>query len=84
LAVAIEGATVVREHQGIYYNVLVYRQRCDACGYGAPTNSFAVASLPHDTYDIGGFPCPCCDNHQAVRVRLGLGEEVAAFLPTDE
>jgi predicted RNA-binding Zn-ribbon protein involved in translation (DUF1610 family) len=84
LAVAIEGATVVREHQGIYCNVLVYKQRCDACGYGAPTNSFAVAPLPHDTYDIGSFPCPCCDNHQAVRVRLGLGEEVAAFPPTEE
>ena len=84
MAVAIEGATVVGEHQGLYYNVLVYKKRCDACGYGAPNNSFAVAPLPHDTYDIGGFPCPCCDNHQAVRVRLGLGEEVAAFLPTEE
>jgi hypothetical protein len=82
LAVAVEGATVVREHQGIYYNVLVYKQRCDACGYSAPKNSFAVAALPAKAYDIGGFSCPCCDNCQAVRVRLGLGEEVAAFLTT--
>ena len=83
MAVAVEGANVVREHQGFYYNVLVYKQRCDACGYGAPTNSFAVAPLPYDAYDIGGFACPSCDNHQAVRVRLGLGEEVAAFLTTE-
>ena len=79
MAVAIEGATVVREHQGIYYNVLVYKQRCDACGYCAPTNSFAVAQLTYGTYDTRGFACSSCDNHQAVRVRLGLGEEVAAF-----
>jgi hypothetical protein len=83
LAVAVEGATVVREHQGIYYNVLVYKQRCDACEYRAPTNSFAVAALPDDAYDIGGFACPSCENHQAVRVRLGLGEEVAAFLTSE-
>ena len=82
MAVVIEGATIVREHQGIYYNVLVYKQRCDTCGYGAPTNSFAVAPLSCDTYDIRGFAYPSCDNHQAVRVRLGLGEEVAAFLTT--
>jgi predicted RNA-binding Zn-ribbon protein involved in translation (DUF1610 family) len=80
LAVAIEGATIVREYQGFYANVLVYKQRCDACGYRAPTNSFAVAQLTYDTYDTQGFACPSCDNHQAVRVRLGLGEEVAAFL----
>jgi predicted RNA-binding Zn-ribbon protein involved in translation (DUF1610 family) len=83
LAVVIEGATIVREHQGIYYNVLVYKQQCDTCGYGAPANSFAVAPLSYDTYDIRGFACPSCDNHQAVRVRLGLGEEVAAFLTTE-
>ena len=82
MAVAIEGATIVREHQGFYYNVLVYKQRCDACGYCAPTNSFAVAPSPCDAYDIRGFPCASCDNHQAVRVRLRIGEEVAAFLKT--
>jgi hypothetical protein len=54
LAVAVEGATVVREHQGFYYNVLVYQQRCGACGYSASKNSFAVAALP---YDIRVFAC---------------------------
>jgi hypothetical protein len=83
LAVAVEGATVVREHQGVCYNVLVYIKRCGACGYSAPKNSFAVAALPYDTYDIRGFACPSCDNQQVVRIRLGIGEEVAAFLSTE-
>ena len=83
MAEAVEGATVVREHQGIYYNVLVYKHRCDTCGYGAPTNSFAVAALPEDTYSISGFACPSCDNRQAVRIQLGIGEEVADVLKTE-
>ena len=84
MAVAMEGATVVREYQGFYANVLVYKQRCDACGYCSPTNSFAVAQLPYATYDCQGFACPSCVNHQEVRVRLGLGEEVAAFLTAEK
>ncbi len=83
MTVAVEGATVVREHQGVYYNVLVYKKRCGACGYNAPTNSFAVAALPCDTYDISGFSCPSCDNRQAVRIRLGIREEVPAFMSTE-
>jgi hypothetical protein len=83
LTVAVEGATVVREHQGFYFNVVVYKNRCGACGYSAPKNSFAVAALPCDTYDIRVFACPSCNNHQAVRIRLGIGEEVAAFMSTE-
>ena len=84
MAVAIQGATIVREYQGFYANVLVYKQRCDGCGYRAPTNSFGVAPLPCDTYGIRGFACPSCDNHQAVRVQVGLGEAVAALLTTEK
>ena len=51
MAVAIEGASIVREYQGFYANVLVYKQWCAACGYCAPTNSFAVAQLTKETYD---------------------------------
>ena len=80
MTVAVEGATVVREHQGIYHNVLVYKKWCGACGYSAPKNSFAVAALPYDTYDLKVFACPSCDNRQAVRIRLGIGEEVVAFV----
>jgi len=83
LAVAVQGAIVVREHQGFYYNVLVYKKRCGACGYSAPKNSYAVAALSCDTYDIKVFACPSCDNRQAVRIRLGIGEEVAAFMSTE-
>jgi ribosomal protein L37E len=83
LIVAVEGATVVREHQGIYYNVLVYKKHCGACGYGAPKNFFAVAALPCDTYDIRCFACTSCDNRQAVRIRFEIGEEVAALLLTE-
>ena len=83
MAVAIQGATIVREYQGFYANVLVYKQRCDGCRYRAPTNSFGVAPLPCDTYDIKVFACPSCDNRQAVRIQLGIGEEVAALLKTE-
>jgi hypothetical protein len=80
LAVTVEGAIVVREHQGFHYNVLVYKNRCGAYGYSAPKNSFAVAALPCDTYDIRGFACPSCDNCQAVRSLLGIREGVASFM----
>ena len=83
MTVAVEGATVVREYQGFYFNVVVYKKRCDACGYSAPTNSFAVAASPCDTYNLKVFACPSCDNRQAVRIRLGIGEEVAAFMSTE-
>ena len=83
MAVAVEGAIGVREHQGFYYNVLVYKKRCGACGYSAHKNSYAVAALPCDTYDIKVFACPSCDYRQAVRIQLGIGEEVADFLETE-
>ena len=83
MAVAVEGASIVREHQGFYYKVLVYKERCGACGYSAPKNSYAVAALPCDTYDIKVFACPSCDYRQAVRIQLGIGEEVAALLTTE-
>jgi hypothetical protein len=79
LTVAVEGATIVNEYQGFRSNVLVYKQQCDACGYLAPTNSFAVVLFPDDTYDTQGFGCPHCTNYQPVRIRLELGEKVAGF-----
>jgi hypothetical protein len=83
LTVALEGTTVIREYQGFCYNVVVYKKRCGACGYSAPKNSFAVAALPCDTYDIEVFACPSCDDRQAVRIRLGIGEEVLAIMSTE-
>jgi len=84
LAVAIEGATLVKEHQGLYYNVLVYKQQCAACEYHAPANSYAIAMLTVDTYDTQGFACPCCSNYQAVRIQLELREEVAGLVMSEE
>ena len=69
MAVVVEGASIVREYQGVCANVLIYKQRCDACGYLASINSFAVSLVPHDAYEIEGFSCPCCTNYQAVRIR---------------
>ena len=75
---ADEGACVVREYRGVRANVLVYRRRCDACGYLAPRNSFAVALVipPYAddaSYDTEAFYCPLCANHQAVRIGSGSG-----------
>jgi hypothetical protein len=42
-----------------------------------------TVALPCGTYDIRGFACPSCDSRQAARIRLGIGEEVAAFLSTE-
>jgi hypothetical protein len=69
LAVVDDGASIVREYQGLCANVLTYKQRCDACGYLASRNSVAVSMLPHDTYETEGFLCPCCNTYQAVRIR---------------
>ena len=73
MAEVIEGASLVREFQGAYSNVINYKQRCEACEYLAPNNSFAFSMLPYDSYDIEGFVCPCCASYQAVRIRLELG-----------
>ena len=44
MAVAIQGAMLIREYQQAYTDNIVYRRRCDNCGYLAPTPS---ASLGH-------------------------------------
>ena len=75
MAKAVEGASLVREFQGAYINVLTYKQRCSTCEYLAPDNCVVSSMLPYDSYDIEGFVCPCCANYQAVRVRLELGGE---------
>jgi len=80
LAVTVEGATVLNEYRGLRANVLVYKQRCDACEYLAPTTSFAIALVPDKAYENPGFACPRCANYQTVRIWLELGEEAALFL----
>ncbi len=36
MALAIEGAVIVRDYEGDITNQIIYKQRCDACGYIAP------------------------------------------------
>ncbi len=68
MVAAVQGATIVSERVGVYANVLVYKQRCDACEYLTPANSFAVKMLPYGGYDNQSFTCPSCANYQVVRI----------------
>ncbi len=79
MAQVLEGASLVREFQGAYANVLLYKQRCDTCKYLAPNKSVAVSMLPYEGYDTEGFLCPCCANYQVVRIRLELGRLASGF-----
>ena len=76
MAVIVEGASIVREFQGIYTNVLTYRRHCDTCGYLAPTVYTIVSLMSEDaSYEAEGFWCPDCTTYQAVRVQLERGQE---------
>ncbi len=74
MAVAIEGAEIVREHEGPYTNQITYRQRCDSCGYVPPKPPITVSCLPHGTvmhgpYHVESFVCPFCGNCQEVKIQ---------------
>ncbi len=76
MAVAIKGAAIIGEHQGAYTNQIVYRRRCEACGYLAPTPPIVVSCLPHGTamhgcYHANSFVCPFCGNLQVVELEGG-------------
>ena len=80
MAEVIEGASLVREYQGAYTNVLTYKERCDACGYLAPKDSLAFSMLPSEaSYYTEGFLCPGCAKYQAVRIRLEPGGWATGF-----
>ena len=76
VAVAIEGAVIVREYEGPYTNQIIYRQRCDNCGYFPPKSAISVSCLPYGTVMYGcyhreSFVCPFCGKRQAVRIQGG-------------
>ncbi len=81
MAVILEGASIVREFQGVYTNVLTYKRHCDTCGYLAPTVSTIVSLMSQDAsyddayYEAEGFWCPDCTTYQAVRILLERGKE---------
>ena len=76
VAVAIEGALIVREYQGAYTNNIVYRRRCENCGYLAPSAPISVSCLPYETlmygcYHAESFVCSFCGKRQAVKIQGG-------------
>ncbi len=76
MAVAVSGAVIVSEYEGPYANQIIYRQRCDNCGYLAPKPPISVSCLPYGTVMYGcyhkeSFVCSFCDNYQAVRIQGG-------------
>jgi hypothetical protein len=76
VAVAIEGAVIIKEYQGAYTNKIIYRRRCDNCGYIAPSAPISVSCLPYDNQMYGyyhreRFVCSFCGNHQTVKIQGG-------------
>ena len=76
MAVAVEGAVILREYKGPYTNQITYRERCDNCGYFVPKPPISVSCLPYGTvmygcYHRGSFVCPFCGNRQAVTIQGG-------------
>lgn len=75
-AIAIEGAVIVKEYEGAYTTKIVYKRRCDNCGYVAPTPPIVVSALPYGTemygiYHTENFVCLFCGNRQAVKIQGG-------------
>ncbi len=76
MAIAIEGAVIVKEYLGDYTNKVVYRRQCDECGYvdrGAPipVSCEPYGTRMHGCYHREGFVCPLCGNQQAVKLQGG-------------
>jgi len=74
LAVAVRGATIVKAYEGAYTNLIVYRQRCDGCGYTPSGVPIIVTMLPYGTvaygtYHAESFVCPFCGNRQKVKIQ---------------
>ena len=76
MATAIEGAAIVRECRGAYMNKVLYRRRCEVCGYVARGAPIPILCEPYGTrmygcYHRESFVCPVCGNRQAVNIQGG-------------
>ncbi len=76
MAIAIEGAVIDREYRGVYFNKVLYRRQCDACGYvarGAPIPALCelYGTRMHGCYHREGFVCRGCGKRQAVKIEGG-------------
>ena len=74
VAKAIQGAKIVRVYEGLFENVVTYRQWCEKCGYLLPKPPITARVLPGEevvyaTYHVDSFACPICDNRQLVQIR---------------
>jgi hypothetical protein len=70
----ISGAETLREYEGPFLNKIVYRRRCDDCGYQPPSLLITVACVPGDPVMYGtghkkSFVCSFCGNHQEIMVQ---------------
>ena len=78
MTLAVQGASIVREHVGVSADVLVYKQRCDACGHLALTNSFAIKmfAIPpgHDAWTVGDEACTMLDFSGADQYAKGASQ----------
>ena len=76
MAIAIEGAVIVREYRGAYMHKVLYRRQCEVCGYVARGSPIPVSCEPYGTrmhgcYHRESFVCPVCGNRQAVKIEGG-------------
>jgi len=74
MAVAIEGAVIVRDYEGATTDHIVYKQRCDACVYITTKPPIVIFCMPGSTkmygcYHTERFVCPFCGNRQKVRLQ---------------
>jgi hypothetical protein len=70
MAIAIEGAVIVKEHEGAYTSKIVYKRRCENCGYLPPQPPISVSCLPYETQMYGSATIRrALFAHSAVTVR---------------
>jgi len=73
VAKVISGAQILKEWEGAYTSDILYRRRCDNCGYIPPHPSISVRMVPHENVAYGCYHaesliCPFCGNHQIVEL----------------
>jgi anaerobic ribonucleoside-triphosphate reductase len=76
VAIATEGAVILREYRADYTNKVLYRRQCDECGYVARGAPIPVLCEPYGTrmhgcYHRENSVCPVCGNRQAVSIQGG-------------
>ncbi len=74
MAIAKRGAVIVRDYEGPFTNLVIYRRRCDNCGYRPTVPPISVLMLPGQTvaygpYHAENFVCSFCGNRQMVEIQ---------------